>query len=368
MVWKSFHIYYSDIDRLILECVHPFLENCGAVLGKHFWERHYAGGPHLRVCLHGMKSYVEEVGGQLQDHVNQFLSGHPSPNSERYSESRAAALLELEGLSPHKEDLAYRNNVILERIYPMHPEVYASPEVAELAESFRHDSNPLVVKLMTSSRSRHEEVLRLYFGLALYVGRGSYPAGSISFKSHWEGFSVTIQAEEAISRIQKSYQDRSGQVVAIMSRVKEQYLQDRFAQDSVLWGWFDLLRKYSQATRKMFEAGRLFSQNPGTVAEAGVIRDRFLKRIQRESSFVRKLWADHRFLFLMQYDLAFQVSRTLVNLLYSLAAAAGLTPIDKMALCYFAYRTVEESHGCNLDNLLECNIGKVLRDHEHRLE
>lgn len=43
----------SALDRLILDCVWPVLSPARDLLYRGCWERHYAGGPHLRVTLSG---------------------------------------------------------------------------------------------------------------------------------------------------------------------------------------------------------------------------------------------------------------------------------------------------------------------------
>lgn len=47
--WRNYQIYYTDVDRLIVECAAPLTDRLRPATRTAFWERHYAGGPHLRV-------------------------------------------------------------------------------------------------------------------------------------------------------------------------------------------------------------------------------------------------------------------------------------------------------------------------------
>ena len=190
--WRSFHIHTSEVDRLITGCVHPFFQAWESRLERRFWERHYTGGPHLRVRLRGPASVLGPAGDELAAHARAFLADHPSPDLAHYSEAHVARLLEWEETPAGAgEDLRYRNNVVEEHSYPPAADVYVSREAARLVEDFRHDIMPLATRLLDGPRPRREALLRLYFLQALEVS-GDLAAGSVSYKSHWEGFASTF--------------------------------------------------------------------------------------------------------------------------------------------------------------------------------
>src|SRR5687767_64425 len=95
--WRAYHIYYSDVDRLIIDCVHPFFQHWEDRIERRSWERHYAGGPHLRIRLRGSVAELAHAGNELAAWVGSFLARYPSQDVGNYSAERAAKLLEWEG-------------------------------------------------------------------------------------------------------------------------------------------------------------------------------------------------------------------------------------------------------------------------------
>lgn len=60
------------------------------------------------------------------------------------------------------------------------------------------------------------------------------------------------------------------------------------------------------------------------------------------------------------------VPRVLTNLLYQFVATVGIGPIDRMALCYFAFRTAEEHFACDLGEILKANIAQTVAANSDR--
>lgn len=364
--WRAYHAYYSDVDRLILGCVHPFLERWGEALERRCWERHYAGGPHLRIRLRGSAETLDRVGGDLVSTLESFLAAQPSPDLDTYSESRAAELLEREGTpADPDEDLRYRNNVVLRRPFPPSQDAFVSPEAAELMDDFRHDVLPLAGRILAGDAPRRQEMLRLYFLHALLV-TGDLPRGSVSYKSHWEGFASNFPAGAVIERIRAAYRDHRQTLRQLLLEVAESHAQDALDADPVLAAWRDLVTAYRPRIRRALTAGQHFTDQPSTLEEAARMRERAEDNMLRASAFVRAFWSDERFLASIQYEPAILVPRVLVNLLYSLLTAVGLKPIDKFSLCYFSHRAVEEHFECDLNDILRHNINLVAGRHQHR--
>ncbi|HEX2094848.1 MAG TPA: lantibiotic dehydratase C-terminal domain-containing protein [Longimicrobiaceae bacterium] len=364
--WRSFHLYYRDVDRLILECVHPVLVRSGERVERGFWERHYAGGPHLRVALRGAAPDLDTACSDLVDSARRFFAEHPSSDLDSYSETRAAELLRKEGRQPDEEDLRYRNNTLLERPYAPPRHVYVSDEAAAVAEEFRHAMMPLAVELVGGARPRREQMLRIFFLHALLFGDGDPARGAVSFKSHWEGFAATARYPEIVERIVDSYRSNRAGILQLMEEVRESFERGELERDPVLGAWRDLVTRFRTRARQVLQQGAQLTPQPSTPAEAARLREEVLGNVRRESDFVRTLWADERFIASIQHEPAFLVPRVLTNLLYLVVAAAGLSPLDKMALCHHSFRAVEEHYGCNLNQILEQNIAAVVRSHSHR--
>lgn len=361
--WRSYHAHSSELDRLILDCVHPALERHRGQLERAFWERHYAGGPHLRVRLRGDRAGLDAASGDLVAATERFLAEHPSPDLEGYSEERAAALLEREGVPAGLEDLRYRNNVVLARPYRRRELFTGAPDALELAEDFRHETGPLVVEILRGPHPKLEAVLRLYFLKALFGSGGDIRRGSVAWKSHWEGFAAGFPSTELLERIGEAYERDRERIHALMDEVLDLHRRGALGEDPVLERWHRILDSFSRRIRRLLDEGREILRQPATPEAARELRERVLGSLKRESSFVSRFWADERFIASLRHEPRFQVPRALTNLLYLLVPAVGLTPLDKMALCYYAHRPVEERFGCDLEALLESNVAEVVERH-----
>lgn len=361
--WRSCHVHSSELDRLILGCVHPVLERHRDRLDLLFWERHYAGGPHLRVRLRGGRDALDTACRDLAAAAERFLAAHPSPDLADYSEARAAALLERDGVPPGLEDLRYRNNVVLERPYRRRELFTGAPDALELAEAFRHEAGPLVVEILRGPRPKLEAVLRLYFLKALFGRRGDIRQGSVAWKSHWEGFVAGLSSTELPERVVRGYERNRERIHGLMDEVLDLHRRGALAEDPILRRWHRILETFDRRTRRMLREGREILRQPATPEEAREGRDRALRSLKRESSFVTRFWGDERFVTSVRHEPRFQVPRMLTNLLYLLVPAVGLTPLDKMTLCYYAHRPVEERFDCDLEALLAANIAEVIERH-----
>lgn len=361
--WRSYHVYTSEVDRLIVDCVHPFFQEWESRLERRSWERHYAGGPHLRIRLQGSVAVVETAGEELTASAHAFLAVHPSPDLADYSEAQVARLLEWEETPAGAgENLRYRNNVVEEHPYPLATDIYVSREAERLMEDFRHDIMPLAFRLLTGRRPRREALLRLYFLKAL-EGSGDIAAGSVSYKSHWEGFASSFPSLAVIERIQASYSANREHFQTLLREVADLFAQGRIDEDPELAAWQSLLRRYGSRARQILAIGTHITRQAATPEEAIQWRRRAESLRLRDSEFVRTFWSDESFVSSLQREPSFLVPRVITNLLYTLLAATGLKAIDKFTLCHAAFRAVEEHTQCNLTDILRRNIAWVVARH-----
>jgi Lantibiotic biosynthesis dehydratase C-term len=364
--WLSYHLYYGDIDTLILECVNPFLERSRPRLERCFWERHFAGGPHLRVRLRGSPAETRVLGDELAREAGRFITDRPSADLVTYSEANAAALMRKEGEEPDPAALRYRNNVVEEHGYQPPRHVFASDDALALAEDFRHDSMPLAARVLASQRPKNEHLLRLFFLQALDVCRGDLPGGCVSCKSHWEGFAASFPSPQVVERIRANQHRNRDAILTTMHEVTERYEQGTLDQDPVLAGWSELLERYRTRTRADLAAGKQITDQPETPEEARQVREKMFAHFHTDNAFARTFWADDRFIASFGAESRWMVPRVLTNLLYQFVATVGIGPIDRMALCYFAFRTVEEHYACDLGEILEANIAQTVAANSDR--
>jgi hypothetical protein len=189
----------------------------------------------------------------------------------------------------------------------------------------------------------------------------------VGYKSHWEGFFATCPSEPVLERIRATYDGQRERLFVIAEETRTQWQARGMIDDAVLRQWRNVLDTVSRKAASMLKTGQpLLNRLPDT-DEVVTLRESVHGRTKRQSAFVNALLANERFLYLGQYDFPFQLSRALLNLLYEFVASVGLNAIEKMAICHHAWRVVEETEGCDLDELLQDNIAKVLARQEHRL-
>jgi len=356
---RGFDLYYTDLDSLILDCVQPIVLGHRQRLATLYWERHYAGGPHLRLRTRGDAEAMDALSEELIPAAEQFFRDRPSPELESYSQERTAELLRREGATVESPDaLEYRNNLLVPRDERSGPASVPTHEAGRLLESFQHDVMPLAGRILADRRPRREVMVRLFFLQGLVVA-GDLRQGSVSWRSHWEGFAAATPSDETLDRIRSAYRSRRAFLRRLMLEVATVHEAGTWHKDPVLETWRELLLSYRRRTRETLTSGGQLTRQPATVEEAERFRAEMTRGWVRETAFLETFCADDAFLTSIQHEQRILVPRVLVNLLYVLLAAVGLSPIDKLVLCYFAHRTVEDHFGCDLREILVGNIEQV---------
>lgn len=364
--WDAIHVFSSNIELLLTEAVAPFLETMNEFLQHGFWERHYAGGAHVRVRVLSVPRHREMVLATLRERLTQWVAHNPSPGVDDYSPARAARLLREEGVDPATEDLTYRVNALADAVYPEKGKPFASERAREISEDFRRRRGPLAIQLMQERESRRDLLLQFFFLLALQNGGGSYVRGSVSYKSHWEGFYSVFPEDAFLRRVAKSYEEHRDHLSSVAEALRRQWQENRPFDHPLLGQWRELLREFATLVTAALESGHPLI---GSIPDGPVFaahRAQLAKSIRRPSVFVEALWSDDRFMTSLADDILFQRPRALVNLLYELLATLGVTPLEKMVFCHHAFRTVEDLHGTLLEEQLKINMTAVIERHRQR--
>lgn len=369
--WLAYHVFHTDVERVIGEVIAPWRVAAVAV-ERRYWERHYAGGRHVRVRLRGQPASLAEAGLALERAVAAFLAASPGAIDPGYSPARAAQLLARERGQVDATDLTYRTNVCERHAYAGPETTYPSPEARELAITFRHDVMPVAEAVLAAPVPRLELALALYAVQAQVACGDDLREGFVSAKSHWEGFAAAFPAEVAVERVRETYARHRDGARRVIESV-ECWTRDGAAEvvaplggAALLGAWRALLTTYATRVTALLAEGVRLTDQPSTPAHAREVRAQVHRRMSRDSAFIQTLWADERFMASVQFEPAFLVPRMLVNLFYMLLPLVGLNPIDKMAVCYFAHRTIEERDGCDLNDILRRNIAAVSAAHAHR--
>ncbi|MGW3134891.1 lantibiotic dehydratase C-terminal domain-containing protein [Streptomyces sp. NPDC001139] len=94
--WVSAHIYHQgDLDRLLVDLVHPLLSEVPGGVPEFFFLRYWDGGPHLRLRVRvNEHDRVDAVRRLVRNRVDDYLARSPSVDQlDTESYSRIAAVL-----------------------------------------------------------------------------------------------------------------------------------------------------------------------------------------------------------------------------------------------------------------------------------
>ncbi len=345
--WLNFHVYYSDIDRLVLECIDPLMQRIEADCERCFWERHFAGGRNVMLRVLPKSRKKKKLREEILGVVKEFLDASPSKDQQDYDPEMIRILLLSESEEPEQYDLSYRNNVVMEAPYDREKSKFASEDAILLQEYFYSDVSPLVVSILGSGADRMTEVLKLYFLHALML-KGNYPEGCISFKSHWEGFLKGCKKHEMNSFLQNIdtfFQQKREEIFSLMLFVKDCYDRKDFSSDPTLNYWYSIESKYLALAEDWLKDGKkiCISWNEEDIERNAEL----VPEYSEYSDFLATMYQNREFMLSMINDIPFNRNRILTNLLYLVVNAVGLPALKKFLLCFLSHKAVEDYYDCD---------------------
>jgi hypothetical protein len=256
------------------------------------------------------------------------------------------------------DDLDYRINMISERPYRRLQDGTLKRAGLELLHEFLRDSNPFIETILKTPDRKRDLLLRLYFVTALFTS-GDLMSGCVSFKSHWEGFAALCQNRAIVEKIRGSFYSQKALITTIMEETATSYNGRDFSQEPILADWLALLSRFGKKARQLLREGQQINETM-TLDEIRRFRDALVQHEAENSEFMELLFRDERFLSAFSSHMRLAWPRVLINLLYMMVPALGLTSVDRIALCYYAHRAVETAFQCDLTNILRSNIRAVL--------
>jgi len=256
-------------------------------------------------------------------------------------------MLLLDGEDPSSDDYRYRVNEIRWAPYQRVPQAAPSYTTVAMIEDFLQDARSLAVWTISEPDAVRLNVLQLYFWTTLFCN--DLPHGSVSYKSHWSGFAASCRNRALIDRIRLSYSDRAQQFAQIMCQVQECHREA--APPYLLAQWQSLLEKYSRRVSVEISRGAELTPRMKSAADVRKGREWVARNAVEESDFLNLLYENDENLVLLGQHHGATEPRVLTNLLYIFVSLAGLSFLDKMCLCHYAYRTVEDYFHCNLTDI-----------------
>jgi hypothetical protein len=309
----------------------------------------------LRIRAHGERDALAPFSENLVRKVTEYIALKPSSPSDTYSADRATTLLQIERGQMEGCDSSYRVNELIECPYDRSLEGMPSLKSLELLESFLSSTKAIAMTILSSPKDKYRQALRLYFGLLL-CSTGSLRRGGVSAKSHWSGFAAFRLDPSTKQNIERSYEKNSSVIHACLEEAVEVDGLGSVRRDEILRQWHQVLESHRTRVIELHDKGYelCFSVTP---AQADVLKQRIGEEVFAEYPFLYRLWSDPQFFGAMRSDPHLAVPRALTNLYYSfISSQLGLRAIDKITLCYFVFRSIEEHYSCDLTKVLEGNI------------
>lgn len=176
--WLSAHVYYhGDLDRLLVDAVGPALRGLAATcvdVPRHFFLRHWEGGPHLRLRV-AAEHDEDMLRAQLSRELERYLSRHPSDarmHDEDYQEFRRLAM-RLEPEHKPLPGLLPSNSV---RYLDYQPEYgrYGRGESIAAVEAHFCESSDIARHAIESAMTVTERQLMVFYGLIAGWALASY--------------------------------------------------------------------------------------------------------------------------------------------------------------------------------------------------
>ena len=346
--WRSFDVRTDSVERVVLDVFRPLEAGPLADAAGSYWTPGYVGGPHARLNVRSSGTLAATLEAELRASIG---PAECAVGGGGYDPERAARMLREEGHDPSEFDLALRPpGVHAGRYVP--PASHLGPAAVSLTEAFYEDSRPAAYAVL-SAEARRVAALRLFFVRALAFG-GSLRGGALSFRSHWERFRAEWPAEVTVP-IEAAYdRDREG-IRDVMIGTLAAW-EAGPGLDPVVDAWGPVMTSYRARIVALVRAGELTEAvptDPAAYLRTGRARAR---EAEAESPFLDALFEDEAAFTRMATSPGMLVGRMHVNLLYLLVRQGGLPPIERFALGHFAYRAIEDHHGCDLAELLHVHL------------
>ncbi|MGH1364944.1 MAG: lantibiotic dehydratase C-terminal domain-containing protein [Calditrichia bacterium] len=362
-VWKNVNVYYSNLDKLILDCVEPTMNEKHEQIVDWFWDRHYAGGMHLRIRFKCSQNESEALIGELTDVFERFLLAHPLPAQKSYDVNRVEQMLQKEEEEYTPEDLLFRTNCVVNRPYLRFQEKYLSQESVYFLEDFYCEAKPLCLQMMRSNDQKTVSMLKLYFLTALMLGK-SYPAGVVGYRSHWEGFRMQMAEQNVgvLDAIEKVFRSNKSNLEELMLVIEKQHRGEETPCDLLLESWGKLINKYRTRALELFDRGVPILPQFNSEEELDVVRNKYARQ-KEKSEFVERLYEDKRFFLAIKDSRSFTGNRIVLTMLYNMVGLLGLSMMEKFQLCYLAHQTVENYFQSDSLEILAANIRETIAEH-----
>jgi|GEM_PF-565629 len=350
--WQSLHLYYFDKkkDALFLDCLRPLRDELARRGAEAlFFERHWRGGPHVRIRFRAEDdAFRGELFPMIDAHVHAFLAVHPSrrvldeATARAQHELLAAFELDAEPYTPLRADNSLE-------LVPYAPslQLYRAAAAVALMEDFSVASVPLLFDIVAASRDDQSARMAIAMRLLLAYADGlaGIERGYLFCRSYLEKYlgTGTPDPEAARAKFRAAYEARREAVQAIIAGTAAD-LASGAPSDPILAQWRALHGDYAARARTLIDAGVPLAWGPDSAREldTSIWTTKFW---QHKTEYLERMYANDALRARMNGGAFHQTHMVLVNYLYRLLAAAGITGGEKFVLFALVAYGVEEAYG-----------------------
>jgi hypothetical protein len=335
--------YFEDRrDDLVLDCVRPLLHQLMGSVDRAFFVRHWAGGPHIRICFKADPATQGDLLHTVDAALTAYLGEKPS---------RAA--VDASNWLPRLEQVALAEGWRPERLRPDNSVVWEFGEpktdhtdrVRSLIDLFYVATNDLAFGHIEASRQRRADRLLAAFDiltLTAHVGVG-IERGFVSYRSHADAFLASSRDPQAARRSFDLVFDRHS--TDLVERVRE--LVSRRASIGPdarqFLAWTDVVHEFRSRTRELVRLAPIPVSPISPPARVDPEVSPFHAIFAPDLAYRAKLSADPRA----------QAFRLLVNLQYLHLTRCGFTPLERWLLCHLVSRAVEAAFGVSAEAITQ---------------
>jgi hypothetical protein len=347
MPWHLASIYYFDKqkDPLILDCVRPLtakLREAGA--RRIFFDRHWLGGPHLRLYVESNIDPAPLIDGE----AGPYLREHPSRTALDETEMRARhsrlALLEQQDAALPLQP----NNSVRHEPYTPDLRVLRGEAAAELTFDVADAALPLAFDIVAASRSHHNrrQTIALQLLLAHAHQLGGIENGYLFCRSYFEKYLATQTSDPAAARagFRRVYEARRGVLRELVISMKDDLERSGGdGSDPLVRAWTRLHRGLRSRAKDILETGAELVWTPDAAALDVYDAQWTSQFFSHKTDYMERLTGNESLRRSLNTDPRYKVHVFAVNQLYRLLGAVGVTAADKILLMALIADAVEET-------------------------
>lgn len=354
--WHSAHIYYNDDkDPLLIHCIKPLAGTLQqeSLIERFFFERHWRGGPHLRLRFYADESVFESaVKPRIESQIGAYLRQHPSAKQIKEEDVRQLhEQLALQEVEDGDFVPLYPNNTIQYLAYVPKTKVFLGEQGVELIEDYYESTNEVVLSILERTGSDRAKRLEETFDLMVITAAtlAEIKRSFLAYRSHAEGF---IGDSRDPLRLRQHFDARyESQRQALQARIQQitSALNSELGDAPMQADWAKINRAFHQRARALIASGKvkvLVQEDMLALWQPAHIKefDRRKQTIMANSQFHEALQTNEAAQSFMQTDVEFLSARLILNYMYLTIARLGVSPMEKFFLAYLIARSVEEMH------------------------